>query len=69
MKKFSTKLTGYYHHYNFLFNINIKTYNNIMNVDKGYVEAAIPEGIDLREEIIKLKKEKNALGIFQNSYF
>ena len=32
-----------------------------MNVDKGYVEAPIPEGIDLREEILKLKEEKNAV--------
>ena len=32
-----------------------------MNVDKGYVEARIPKGIDLKEEILKLKKEKNAV--------
>ena len=32
-----------------------------MNVDNGYVEAPIEEGIDLREEILKLKKEKNAV--------
>jgi len=32
-----------------------------MNVEKGYVEARIPKGIDLKEEILKLKKEKNAV--------
>ena len=32
-----------------------------MNVEKGYVEAPIPAGIDLKEEILKLKKEKNAV--------
>ena len=32
-----------------------------MNVEKGYVEATIPAGIDLKEEILKLKKEKNAV--------
>ena len=32
-----------------------------MNVDNGYVEAPIPKGIDLKKEIIKLKKEKNAV--------
>lgn len=32
-----------------------------MNVDKGYVEAPVAEGIDLRQEILRLKKEKNAV--------
>ena len=32
-----------------------------MNVDKGYVEATIPEGIDLKEEILRLKKVRNAV--------
>ena len=32
-----------------------------MNVDKGYVDAPIEPGIDLKEEILKLKKEKNAV--------
>lgn len=32
-----------------------------MKVDNGYVEAPMPEGIDLKEEIKRLKKEKNAV--------
>ena len=32
-----------------------------MNVDKGYVDEPIEEGIDLREEILRLKKERNAV--------
>ncbi len=32
-----------------------------MKIDKGYVEAAIPEGTDLKAEIIRLKEEKNAV--------
>ena len=32
-----------------------------MNVDKGYVDAPIDSTINLKEEIIKLKKEKNAV--------
>ena len=32
-----------------------------MNVDKGYVDAPIESNINLKEEIIKLKKEKNAV--------
>ncbi|MGM9832079.1 MAG: quinolinate synthase NadA [Candidatus Limisoma sp.] len=32
-----------------------------MNVDKGYVEAPIEPGIDLVEEIKRLKREKNAV--------
>ena len=32
-----------------------------MNVEKGYVEAAIPEGIDLKAEIKRLKEEKGAV--------
>ena len=32
-----------------------------MNVDNGYVDAPIEEGIDLRKEILKLKEEKNAV--------
>jgi quinolinate synthase len=34
---------------------------NIIDVDKGYVEEKIPAGINLVEEINKLKKEKNAV--------
>lgn len=32
-----------------------------MNVEKGYVDAPIPDGIDLKKEILRLKKEKNAV--------
>ncbi len=32
-----------------------------MDVEKGYVDAEIPEGIDIKEEIQKLKKEKDAV--------
>ncbi len=32
-----------------------------MNVDKGYVEAPIDKNLDLKEEILRLKKEKNAV--------
>ena len=32
-----------------------------MNVDKGYVDAPIPTGVDLKEEIKRLKKEKHAV--------
>lgn len=32
-----------------------------MNVDKGYVEAPIDKSLDLKEEILRLKKEKNAV--------
>lgn len=32
-----------------------------MNVDKGYVDATIDAGLDLKEEIKRLKKEKNAV--------
>lgn len=32
-----------------------------MNVDKGYVDAPIDSNLDLKEEILKLKKEKNAI--------
>ena len=32
-----------------------------MNVDKGYVDEPIEYGIDLREEILRLKKERNAV--------
>ena len=32
-----------------------------MNVQQGCVVARVPEGVDLREEIIRLKKEKNAI--------
>lgn len=32
-----------------------------MTVEKGYVEAPVPEGIDLAEEIRRLKKEKKAV--------
>ncbi|MBR5331785.1 MAG: quinolinate synthase NadA [Muribaculaceae bacterium] len=32
-----------------------------MNVDKGYVDAPIDSTLNLKEEIIKLKKEKNAV--------
>ena len=33
----------------------------MMNVEKGYVDAPIPDGIDLKQEILRLKKEKNAV--------
>ena len=32
-----------------------------MNVEKGYVDEPIKEGIDLREEILRLKEEHNAV--------
>ena len=32
-----------------------------MNVEKGYVDEPIDEGIDLREEILRLKRERNAI--------
>lgn len=32
-----------------------------MNVEKGYVDAPVPEGIDFAEEIKRLKHEKNAV--------
>lgn len=32
-----------------------------MKIENGYVEAPIPEGIDLKKEIMLLKKEKNAV--------
>ena len=32
-----------------------------MNVEKGYVDEPIEKGIDLREEILRLKKERNAI--------
>ena len=32
-----------------------------MNVEKGYVDEPIEEGIDLREEILHLKRERNAV--------
>jgi quinolinate synthase len=32
-----------------------------MNVEKGYVDAPVPAGIDLKNEIEKLKKEKDAV--------
>ncbi len=32
-----------------------------MNVDKGYVDIPVPEGIDLRAEIIRLKRERDAV--------
>ena len=32
-----------------------------MNVEKGYVDEPIEEGIDLREEILRLKRERNAV--------
>jgi quinolinate synthase len=32
-----------------------------MDVEKGYVDAAIPEGIDIKQEISKLKKERDAV--------
>lgn len=32
-----------------------------MNVDKGYVDAPIDSSLNLKEEILKLKKEKNAV--------
>jgi quinolinate synthase len=32
-----------------------------MDVEKGYVDAKIPEGIDIKQEITKLKKERDAV--------
>jgi quinolinate synthase len=32
-----------------------------MDVEKGYVDAKIPEGIDIKQEIAKLKKERDAV--------
>ena len=32
-----------------------------MNVEKGYVDEPIEDGIDLKEEILRLKKERNAV--------
>ncbi len=32
-----------------------------MNVEKGYVDAPIPQGVDLKKEILRLKKERNAV--------
>lgn len=32
-----------------------------MNVEKGYVDAPIPEGVDLKKEIERLKKERKAV--------
>lgn len=32
-----------------------------MNVEKGYVDCNVPEGIDLKAEIMRLKKEKGAV--------
>ena len=32
-----------------------------MNVEKGYVDEPIQDGIDLREEILRLKRERNAV--------
>ena len=32
-----------------------------MKIDKGYVEAEVPPGVDLAAEIARLKKEKNAV--------
>lgn len=29
-----------------------------MKVDNGYVQAPVPEGIDLKEEILRLKKRE-----------
>lgn len=32
-----------------------------MNIEKGFVDEPIEEGIDLREEILRLKRERNAV--------
>ena len=32
-----------------------------MNVEKGFVDAPVEEGLDLRKEIQRLKKEKDAV--------
>lgn len=29
-----------------------------MNTDKGYVDAPVPDGLDLKAEIIRLKKKR-----------
>ena len=34
-----------------------------MNVEKGFVDAPIEEGIDLKQAILQLKKEKNFFGL------
>lgn len=34
---------------------------SIVNIDKGYVDFPVPEGIDLRKEIDRLRKDKNAV--------
>lgn len=33
----------------------------MVNVDKGFVDEPIPQGIDLKNEILRLKKERNAV--------
>ncbi len=33
----------------------------MMNVDKGYVDAPVENGVDLKKEILRLKKEKGAV--------
>ena len=33
----------------------------MISVEKGYVDEPIEEGIDVRSEIMRLKKEKNAV--------
>ena len=32
-----------------------------MNVDNGYVDEPIEDGIDLKKEILRLKEERNAV--------
>ena len=38
-----------------------------MNVEKGFVDAPVEEGLDLRKEIQRLKKEKDA-GVLAHYY-
>ena len=33
----------------------------MISVEKGYVDMPVDENIDLRSEILRLKKEKNAV--------
>ena len=34
---------------------------SIVNIGKGYVDFPVPGGIDLRKEIDRLRKDKNAV--------
>lgn len=60
----STLLTGYNHQHSFL-SLKEKNYNNNMVKEswlkKGYVDEAIDKTLNLKVEIDKLRKEKNAV--------